>query len=450
MKDSVRNELEQVFKDNQIDITITQDWASALAYVAVDNYSSVWMDWDILKDYYADFHRRLLRLNKHLPLVVFVKKPSIGYQMYASKELLFSVLPLDRIPEEADELVKRLKLYRKMLSEVPGDVLGYLRPNGFGPFIGNSPSMLKLYQQIAKVAPTDITVLISGGSGSGKELVARTIHDLSPRQSNSFVSLNCAAIPENLLESELFGYEKGAFTGAGQSKPGKFELAHKGTIFLDEIGDMPLTLQVKLLRVLEEHTVERLGGTTSKKVDIRVLAATNQDLAALIREKEFRSDLNYRLNVIPIQLSSLSRRREDIVLLTLHILGKLSRDNSHLVKSISWEFLDELKRMEISGNVRELENFLTRALFQSNEPILSARNLREVVTLPNTELAPEEYLDTSGDGIQPLWEVEKITIKEALNKLNWNISQVASQLEISRTALYRKIKKYNLSRFENS
>lgn len=449
------------------DILVVHDWISALSYVAIENYSAIWMDWSLLKRNYFDFHRKLYKLRKQIPLIIFTSDSKIDCQISKSMELLFSIVWQKEIPKKVEKLLKQLKLFEDLIASMPKKTKHQLRPNGLGPFIGNSIGMLEIYKQIIKVAQTDFTVLIFGESGSGKELVARTIHELSFRKDQRFISLNCAAIPENLLESELFGFEKGAFTGADKLKPGKFELADKGNLFLDEIGDMSVSLQAKLLRVLEDHTVERLGSTTSKKIDVRLISATNQNLQELISERKFRSDLHYRLNVIPINLSPLRNRSEDILLLTLHVLGKLAGKDRKTSRFIDWTLIKELKQLELFGNVRELENLLTRMLFNSDASVLNKKILRSV--LQPSDVIPEK-IESSGfspqgpfhrilrtdegslreDGIAPLWHAEKMAIQDTLKIVDGNISKAADSLEISRTSLYRKIKKYELDNQSNS
>ncbi len=318
-----------------------------------------------------------------------------------------------------------------------------LRPGGFGEFVGNSQPMLDVYRQLTKVAASEYTVLIQGESGSGKELVARTIHQLSERRDKAFVSINCAAIPENLLESELFGYEKGAFTGASQHKAGKFELAHEGTLFLDEIGDMPLELQVKLLRVLEDGKIQPLGSIKEKSVDIRLVTATHRNLPLQIDKGLFREDLHYRLNVIPLKLPPLRSRKTDLPLLVVYFLEKLLRGEDQSIQRISWDILESLTSMELNGNVRELENILTRSVFQCDDILLSNQSLHLEITDQSRTLSEREDSSKS-QTIRPLWEIEKDALQFTLESLNGNISQAAAQLEISRTAIYRKIKKYDL------
>ncbi len=436
--------LTQYFQHSAKEVTLAHNWNTLINYAAVDTYSCIWVDWNLLRDDYSQFYDQLMKLKIQIPLVLLQDGFGIDGQLCTRHDSLFSVVPFDRLFEQFPSIIDRLKLYEKLLSETPKNAQAHIRPNGFGSFIGNSPGMLEVYRKIVKVAQSNYTVMITGESGSGKELVAKAIHDMSQRKRNRFVSINCAAIPENLLESELFGYEKGAFTDAFQSKAGKFELAHEGTIFLDEIGDMPTHLQVKLLRVLEDHTIERLGGTKGMKIDLRLLAATHQDIPKFIREGKFRSDLHYRLNVIQIYLPSLNQREDDILLISLHILGKLIMEGAGKVNAISQNLIEKLKSMIVAGNVRELENILMRVLFNAKSAYLSEKLLHESVQAINTGHGTEESSYNVEEGILPLWQVEKYAVEQALVEYGDNISRTAEKLEISRTALYRKMKKYQL------
>ena len=314
--------------------------------------------------------------------------------------------------------------------------------------MGNSLPMLDVYRQLTRVATSEYTVLIQGESGSGKELVARTMHQLSERRAKPFVSINCAAIPGNLLESELFGFEKGAFTGANQNKAGKFELAHEGTLFLDEIGDMPLELQVKLLRVLEDGKIQPLGSVKEKSVNIRLVTATHKNLPEQISKGLFREDLHYRLNVIPLKLPPLRSRTADLPLLVIFFLEKLLRGEDQTIKRVSWELIETLASMDLLGNVRELENMLTRSVFQSDGPTLLPSSIMQDEMV---ESIPKPDLDrvVEPNSIRPLWEIEKEALQYTLIQLKGNISQAATQLQISRTAIYRKIKKYDLDFSDN-
>jgi formate hydrogenlyase transcriptional activator len=240
----------------------------------------------------------------------------------------------------------------------------------FGDIVGKSEALRRVLSEIETVAPVDATVLIYGETGTGKELIARAVHNLSSRKSNAFVKLNCAAIPTGLLESELFGHEKGAFTGAISQRVGRFELAHRGTIFLDEIGEIPLELQPKLLRVLQEREFERLGSTRTLRTDARLIAATNRDLEVMVDEQTFRSDLYYRLNVFPVRLPSLRERREDIPLLVRHFVQQFSQRNNREINSIPSETMEALVRYHWPGNIRELQNVIERAVIISEGPVL--------------------------------------------------------------------------------
>src|SRR6184192_1333756 len=243
-------------------------------------------------------------------------------------------------------------------------------PRRFEQIIGNSPALESVLEQVERVAPTDSTVLVQGETGTGKELIARAIHNLSSRCGRSLVKLNCAAIPFDLLESELFGHEKGAFTGAIAQKVGRFELADRGTLFLDEVGDIPLELQPKLLRVLQEHEFERLGATRTKRVDVRVVAATNRSLEEMVAAGRFRSDLYYRLNVFPIALPALREHRDDIPRLVRYFTQKLARRMSKRIEAIPADAMAVLCRYDWPGNVRELENAIERAVILTNEGVL--------------------------------------------------------------------------------
>jgi formate hydrogenlyase transcriptional activator len=289
--------------------------------------------------------------------------------------------------------------------------------------------------EVRTVAPTDSTVLIEGESGTGKELIANAIHANSNRRNRPFIKLNCAAIPLGLLESELFGHEKGAFTGAVTQKSGRFEAANGGTLFLDEIGDIPLELQAKLLRVLQEQEFERLGSTYTRRVDVRVVAATNQDLAGLIEEKQFRMDLYYRLNVFPIALPPLRRRMEDIPLLVAHFVRKYARRMSKQISMIAKDAMDTLVRYPWPGNIRELQNFIERAVILTHSDVL------EVPALPRCTSVRAEPVT--------LVEKERDHILRALEESNWVVggkAGAAARLGVKRTTLIDKMRKRGLSR----
>jgi formate hydrogenlyase transcriptional activator len=309
----------------------------------------------------------------------------------------------------------------------------------FRGIVGSNLRLKTVIENIKIVAPADSTVLILGETGTGKELIARAIHDLGPRKSYPFIKVNCAAIPSGLLESELFGHERGAFTGAIAQKIGRFELANKGTLFLDEIGDIPLELQPKLLRVLQEQEFERLGSTRTQRVDVRVVAATNANLAPMVAEKKFRSDLFYRLNVFPIAVPPLRERREDIERLVRHFANKYAdRMGKHIV-SIPKATMDALRRHTWPGNIRELQNLMERAVLLSPGPQLRVP-LNDIVV----PLAANNDVQSSA-----LEQVEREMIVRALQESNWVVGGVrgaAARLRLNRTGLAYKMKKFGISR----
>ena len=310
----------------------------------------------------------------------------------------------------------------------------------FGPIVGESPALKSALHLVSVVAPTDSSVLIQGETGTGKELIARAIHNLSGRRDRAFVKLNCAAIPLGLLESELFGHEKGAFTGAIAQKTGRFELAHKGTLFLDEVGDIPLELQAKLLRVLQEQEFERLGSNRTHKVDVRLVAATHRDLAAMVKQTTFREDLYYRLKVFPIHVPALRQRTEDIPKLTQHFIRVYARRMNKRIEEITSETIEALVRYRWPGNVRELQNFIERAVILSPHTVLRA---------PISELEPFSAHRGTNVPITGLEELERDHILRVLEASNWVVggrNGAAERLGMKRTSLAYKMRKFQISR----
>jgi DNA-binding NtrC family response regulator len=308
--------------------------------------------------------------------------------------------------------------------------------------IGSSPAWRKICEMVEQIAPSRATVLITGESGTGKELIAGLIHRLSPRAERPFITLNAAALPATLLEAELFGYEKGAFTGAQQRKPGRFELADGGTLFLDEIGDMPAEVQAKLLRVLQDGAFERLGGTRSLQVDVRVVAATNKDLMQEVEAGRFRVDLYYRLNVITLYLPPLRERREDIPLLVAHFLRKYAEQNNKAVTGIQQQALQYLQLYDWQGNVRELENVIERAVVLAKEPIIGIAEMPAHLQEKDLVPTPSEYFVLPHNAT--LEEIERAAIAETLRRSGGNRQATARSLNIGLATLYRKLKTYQL------
>jgi len=311
-------------------------------------------------------------------------------------------------------------------------------PRRFEQIIGSSPALESVLEQVERVAPTDSTVLIQGETGTGKELIARAVHNLSARCGRPFIKLNCAAIPFDLLESELFGHERGAFTGAIAQKIGRFELADKGTLFLDEVGDIPPGLQPKLLRVLQEQEFERLGSTRTHQVDVRLVAATNRNLVDMVKRNEFRSDLYYRLNVFPVPLPPLRARREDIPALVEHFVEIYARRMSKQIDQISPQTMSELTSYTWPGNIRELQNFIERSVILTSgnvleSPLASLRNPAEAESLGPTTME----------------DAEREHIRKILEQTRWVVAGpngAAARLGIKRSTLYFRMQKLGISR----
>ncbi|HKE22659.1 MAG TPA: sigma 54-interacting transcriptional regulator [Bryobacteraceae bacterium] len=330
--------------------------------------------------------------------------------------------------------VQQLRQENRSLREALGK--RYQHPN----VVAQSAKMQEVLATVERIAPTNSTVLLGGESGVGKDLIARAIHEKSRRASGPFIKINSTAIPENLLESELFGYEKGAFTGATASKPGKFELADKGTIFLDEIGDVPPATQVKLLRVLQEREFERLGGTRVIRVDVRLIAATNRDLRAALEEGTFREDLYYRLNVVPIDIAPLRERREDIPELTQLFIKRFAADSGREITGITPEAMRLLVDYYWPGNVRELQNVMERACALAKGPLLEAADIH-LDSVRTKSAAPADNFLPPGMTMEQ-WEDEMI--REALRRANNNKSRAARLLGLSRNALRYRLSKIGI------
>ena len=319
----------------------------------------------------------------------------------------------------------------------------------FEDIIGRSPEITKVLEMVERVADSDSNILIMGESGTGKELIARALHHNSERRNQQLVPVNCGAIPNELLESELFGHIKGAFTGAIANRTGRFQLANEGTLFLDEIGDMPMTLQVKLLRVLQDQVVEPVGSHQVEKVDVRLVAATNVNLEKQVEDKKFREDLYYRLNVIPIRMPALRERTSDIPILAQHFLNKFNQKKSRNIQGISPEAMEQLISYPWPGNVRELENLMERLSVIVGEGIIQLSDLPEKYLQETTKtmqaVASDGLLGETGlDFNTVVDEFENKLIMEALEKTGWNRNQAAKLLRLNRTTLVEKIKKKGL------
>ena len=314
----------------------------------------------------------------------------------------------------------------------------------FEGLVGRNPQMVRIYQLVSQIAETPSTVLITGESGTGKELIARAVHRRSARRERPFVAINVAAIPDTLIESELFGHEKGAFTGAHARKPGKFELAHGGTVFLDEIGSLRLDLQTRLLRVLQEREVERVGGMRPVPVDVRVVAATNVNLRQAVRQRTFREDLFYRLNVAHIEVPPLRDRRDDIPLLVEHFVRRLARECRRDVRAVSAGALETLVRYDWPGNVRELENVIHRAVVLARGPVLQLQDIPLDVALPETGARLAE--DTGLPLREACEQFERQYVLRVLERVRWNVSRAARLLGVHRNTVLAKLAAWGIQR----
>ena len=375
------------------------------------------------------------KVNTEAEILIMTAYASIDTAVQAMKEGAFDYLVKPFDPEEVEMQIKKIITHKELVLE---NIL--LRQkleeiSEYDEIIGKSDSMQEIYDLISRVAPTDSTVLITGESGTGKELIAQAIHGNSERCYMPFIAVSCGALPDSLLESELFGYEKGAFTGAEHTKKGRFELADQGTLFLDEIGDISLKTQVDLLRVLQQQEFRRLGGQAEISVDVRILAATNRDLQKAISENQFREDLFYRLNVIAIHVPPLRERKDDIPLLVKAFIRRYCMEMNKEIVKIAPSALKLLTDYDWPGNVRELENVIERALVIGRSP--------EIVT-DDLPFSRQEI----GTGKLPnsLKIMERMHIARILEDTQWNISEAARLLEIDRQTLYNKIEKYKIEK----
>ena len=394
--------------------------------------------------------RAAKELDPELPVVVMTAYGSIQDAVTAMKEgaMDFLAKPVD--PDHLLLLVARAIAQRRMATDYVLLKQELAERRGAPRIIGDDPKLLQVSQQLHRAAGTDTTVLLEGESGTGKELFARALHALSSRSDGPFVAINCAAIPETLLETELFGHEKGAFTGAAARKPGRFELAHRGTLFLDEIGDLSLGLQAKILRALEEKRFERVGGTQSLHVDVRVVAATNRHLKTAVATKQFREDLYFRLSVFPISIPPLRERPNDIATLARHFVDKFSRDLNKRVH-FAPAALDELQRYPWPGNVRELQNCIERAVILCDAETIQPRHLNlsfrpGSVPVP---VSPWDQIDLSGSLQEATRrvtvEVERRKVEQALQEAAGNRQKAAEALQMSFKALTSKMREHGLA-----
>ncbi len=385
-----------------------------------------------------------------LPVIVMTAYGSIQDAVAAMKDgaMDFLAKPVD--PDHLVLLVERALAQRRLVTEYLLLKEELAARRGAPVIIGEAPTLKQVSMAIQRAAATETTVLLEGESGTGKELFARALHALSSRASGPFVAINCAAIPESLLEAELFGYERGAFTGATQRKMGKFEVAHRGTLFLDEIGELPLALQGKILRAIEDHSFERLGGTVPIRPDVRVVAATNRVLRQAVRSRQFREDLFFRLSVFPIVIPPLRERREDVPILARHFIERVCRELGKRSLLLAPAALDALVEYSWPGNVRELQNCLERAVILADGDAIQRHHLNlSTVPGPSLEADPWEHLDLSGS-LQDVTEravtaVERRKIQRALRDAGGDTARAADLLQVGFKTLQAKIRQYGLS-----
>ena len=430
---SVRESLRDWLMEEGYEVGLASSGEEALKMVKEDFWQVVLLDLKMPGMDGIETLKRIKDLEPETEIIMITAYATIESAVEAMKFGAYDYVIKPFEPEEVELQIKKIISHQELVTENVYLKEELQKEYEFDQIIGQSKPMQRVYELIAQVAPTDSTVLVTGESGTGKELVARAIHANSPRCYGPFVAVSCGALPDTLLESELFGYEKGAFTGADHSKKGRFEMANGGTLFLDEIGDVSPKTQVDLLRVLQQREFRRLGGHKVIETDVRIIAATNRDLIKAIGEKKFREDLYYRLNVISIHLPPLRERKDDIPLLTRHFIKKFAIKLHKDQKTVSPSAMKLLKEYDWPGNVRELENVIERAMVIGKGKSIQPEDLP-------ISCEPEILKKRP----RALSEVEKLHIKSVLEENDWNISKCARELQIDRQTLYNKIKKYGL------
>jgi len=431
---SVRDSLDKWFREEGYEVGTAESASQALTRLAQQSWDAALVDIKMRGTDGIELQKRMHEVYPNLPVIIMTGYASVETAVAALKNGAYDYVtkPLD--PDEIAHLVKNALSHRQAEREnlvLRETVVEATHP---GELIGQSSAMRKVLDAVETVGPTEATVLITGESGTGKELVARAIHHASPRRFHPLVVIHCGALTETLLESELFGHEKGAFTGAQYRKKGKFEVAEGGTVFLDEIGDISLKTQTDLLRVLQEREITRVGGNQVIKVDFRCIAATNKDLEQLIEAGKFRPDLFYRLNIFHIELPPLRERREDIPLLVNHFVRKFSLTMNKRIDRVRPEAMDRLQQQPWPGNVRELENAVERAMVVGQAPDLGERDF--IFKVQSAGSSPGKTLE----------EAERAHILRVLEACGENQTRAAEILDIDRVTLHHKLKKYGWKR----
>jgi DNA-binding NtrC family response regulator len=431
----VRESLASWFRQEGHEVATAENGKQALRLCAESRFDIALVDIRMPGLDGLELQARLAAADPELTIILMTAYASVDSAVRAMKAGAYDYIVKPFDPDDLSLLVKRAAEHRSLRAENVRLKKSFESLTAPPPLLGSSPAMKKVAEMVAAVAVSDATVLILGESGTGKELVARAVHAGSPRRYNPLVVVNCGALPEGTLESELFGHEAGAFTGAVARHKGKFEVAEGGTVFLDEIGDVSPKVQVELLHVLEQKTVTRLGGNTEIPVDFRVIAATNRDLPALVAAGTFREDLYWRLNVFTIQIPPLRERRDDVPLLAEHFLKRFAQAMSRKPKALSPEALAALQSYPWPGNVRELQNAMERAVVIGSGPLVEPEDLPLHISKP-----------PNGGGAGSLAEMEREHIQGVLDAQGWNITHAARVLGVDRATLYSKIRRYELSK----
>ena len=441
----IRNTLKEILEYEGYKVTTAESGNVALELISANSIDLMLLDIKMSGIDGIETLRQVRSSGHEFPVVMVSGNGTIDLAVEATRMGAYDFL------EKPPDLNRLLVTVRNALSQQDlSKEVKQIRKKlpGIQEIIGESKAITRIKTMIDKVAPTQSRVLITGDNGTGKELVARWIHEKSPRKNQQFIAVNCAAIPSELLESELFGHEKGAFTGANDQRIGKFEQADGGTLFLDEIGDMSLDAQAKVLRVLQENNISRVGGSSSISIDVRVLAATNKDLEAEIQQGNFREDLFHRISVIPIKVPSLEERKEDIPLIAKACLTKLKeKDISFSSIEFDKSGLKALKQRKWTGNVRELYNAVERLGILASGKVIDEEAVSEVLKSRTTDDTGWEQLADRTNNFQDFKEnAERIFLVKQLEKNDWNISQTADAIGLQRSHIYNKMKKYNIER----
>lgn len=443
--------LSQILEKKNYQVNTAFSGYEALQMLSIEEYDLVMLDIHMPLISGIDTLKRIKKIDPGLPIIILTGDGSVNKVVEAMKLGAYDYF---HKPLEWDRLaisIKNALLTKELRGEIKR-LKGQLKDRyGFDQMVGHSSKMLEVFRSVELVVDSNVTVSIRGESGTGKELLARAIHFNGPKKNKPFVAVNCAAIPDNLLESELFGHERGSFTGAVSRRVGKFEQADGGTLFLDEIGEMAPATQVKILRVLQERKFQRVGGSDMVEVDVRVISATHKNLEEEMKKGYFREDLYYRINVYPIFVPPLRKRKEDIPALVAFLLEKFNKENKRKVRAVSPRTMDYLANYDWPGNVRELENVLERSFLNCTDGVLMPENIPITITSHKDDITHSDtFIDLKKavaltKNITPLKEIEKEILIQALRLTDYNMSTAAAELGIGRTTLYRKLQKYRIT-----